>query len=163
MSEFHQADDEDRPDDQDWEAAVDGALQQAAAVDEATLEPPRRRSKGKILALLLIPLVVTTSWGVWTLTRPVQPLEPQAQEASLAGVLYILSQQLEAHLAEQGVYPASLDAVSPPLGGVTYVLEGEGYVLEATANGVELSYASWEDSGVLLALAGSPVLQEMSR
>ena len=107
--------------------------------------------------------MVVTSWSVWTLTRPVQPLEPQAQEASLAGVLYILSQQLEGYRAEHLLYPATLEAVSPPLVDVTYRLEGEGYVLQARANGVELIYRSWEDSGGLVALAGSPVLEEMSR
>lgn len=164
MSELEQTSDEQRPDDQDWEAAVDGALQQAEAVEQATSETaPPRRSKKQILALLLILLVIATSWSVWTLTRPVPPLEPEAQQASLAGVLYILSQQLEGYRAEHLLYPATLEAVSPPLGGVAYRLEGEGYVLQARANGVELIYRSWEDSGGLVALAGSPVLQEISR
>jgi hypothetical protein len=156
-------DDGGSPSGDEWAEVVDEAAQLAAARDQDVPAPPPERSKGKILALLLVPLVAVVAWSSWTLTRPVPPLEPQVQEASLAGVIFVLSQQVERYRAEHGAYPASLNEVSPPLEGFTYRLEGDGYVLEATANGVALTYGSWEDAGGLLALAGSPDLEEIGR
>lgn len=164
MSQLDPAGDDLNPTEEDIGTLVDVAREHAKDREEAqSTEAPPPKSKGRILTLLLIPLVLTTSWSVWSLTRPAPPLAPQVQEASLAGILYVLAQQLDRHHAENGSYPASLDEISPPLDGITYSLEEDGYLLEATANGMELSYGSWEDAGALLMLAGSPALMEIGR
>ena len=65
---------------------------------------PKHTSRGKIFGLLLVPLVAVLAWNVWDLNRPPRPMEPEAQQASLSGVVYVLAQQLEAYHVRNGAY-----------------------------------------------------------
>ena len=139
----------------DWNADVQEAMERAQELDALQHPVPKHRSKAGLLGILFIPLVVVLAWNVWLVTRAPAPMETNLQEANLAGMVYVLSQQLQTYYTEHGSYPDSLGAVAPALSGVSYRLERGGYVLEAMANDAQIVFGSWEDPNLLLAQAAN--------
>jgi len=139
-------------------ADLQRVLGEAEAEEMERASGVRRRAPGgrgvwPLVAFLAVAGVAVTLWNVRALEPDARPLPAKRQRAELAGMLYVLAAQVEATKERTGAYPATLDAVAPPLDGVVYRREAEGYVLEATAGGVTLSYRSGDDPAVQIGRA----------
>jgi hypothetical protein len=122
------------------------AAEEHAAEEEAADELFRRQEPGSsrwLVALLLgVAAVGVAAWNVREARSGTPPLPAYEQERSLAGVVTVLSHQIEGVRAATGAYPASLASVAPPLEGVTYRLTEGGYALEAVAGHVVVTFVS---------------------
>lgn len=140
------------------EVVGDAAREQAE--DEAFQREPSRGSRVGVAVILVLALAGVLVWNVRLARMGTPPLPSSEQERSLVAVVTVLSRQLEAVRASTGAYPASLDAVAPPLDGVTYRLTAGGYELEAVAGEVVVSFVSDRDprivAGRVAAPAGGP-------
>lgn len=79
-----------------------------------------------------------------TLNDPVR--KPQmSTETALRETIYLTALALDAEREATGAYPATLEAVAMDEDGLTYIREGDGYRLVASADGVTVDYESGED------------------
>lgn len=134
---------------------VDEAAEHDAAEGVVAARPrPRGRIVGLFAAVAVLAIAVAW-WNVHLVRAGTPPLPRGQQEAALAGVLYVLSVQLDQARRATGSYPATLEGVSPSLRGVTYRLTEGGYEISAASGSVVVTYRSDEDARVLAALAAS--------
>lgn len=136
------------------EVAGDAAREHAA--DEAFEREPSRGSRLGVAVVLALALAGVLVWNVRIARMGTPPLPTYEQERSLMGVVTVLSRQVEAVRASTGAYPASLDAVAPPLDGVTYRLTAGGYQLEAVAGDVVVTFMSDRDPQMVAGRVATP-------
>jgi hypothetical protein len=130
------------------EQVADHAAREHAA--DETFERPERRSSRWVVALLLAAAALAVAaWNVREIRSGTPPLPSDEQERSLVAVLTVLSRQIEGVRSATGAFPASLDAVAPPLEGVTYRPTEGGYALEAAAGDVVVTFVSDRDPQLL--------------
>jgi hypothetical protein len=122
------------------EIAGDAAQEHAA--DEAFQRPEPRSSRWLVALLLAGAAAAVAAWNVSEVRSGTPPLPAYEQERSLIGVVTVLARQIEAVRGATGAYPADLDAVAPPLEGITYRRTEGGYALGAAAGNVVVTYVS---------------------
>ncbi|MHB1193254.1 MAG: hypothetical protein ACYC6F_09425 [Longimicrobiales bacterium] len=130
------------------EQVADHAARDHAA-DETFERPEPRSSRWVVVLLLAVVAVGVVAWNVREVRSGTPPLAPDAQERSLVAVVTVLSRQIEGVRSATGSFPASLDGVAPPLGGVTYRRTEVGYALEAAAGDVVVTFVSDRDPQLL--------------
>lgn len=123
------------------EEVADHAAQEHAA-DEAFQRPGPRSSRWLLALVLAGAAVGVVAWNVAEVRSGTPLLPAHEQERSLIGVVTVLARQIEAVRGATGAYPASLDAVAPPLEGITYRRTEGGYALDAVAGNVMVTYVS---------------------
>jgi hypothetical protein len=141
--------------------AVQGVLEQAAAIRRTTrtVVPPPARGLGR--RLLILGCVVGLGFTAYTLIA--QPAflygrrevvrAPVVAEANDRMVLYFIALRLAEYHDAEGEYPGSLGAIGLSSEGVSYSLVGDtGFVLGAMERGRPLVLRSGED---LKAFAGA--------
>lgn len=126
------------------EQVADHAAREHAA-DEVFERPEAKSSRWIVVLLLAVAAVGVVAWNVREVRSGTAPLPPDAQERSLVAVVTVLSRQIEGVRSATGAFPASLDAVAPPLDGVTYRRTEGGYALEAVAGDVMVTFVSDRD------------------
>jgi hypothetical protein len=121
---------------------VAGHAAEEQAADAAFQRPELRGSRWLVALLLAAAAVGVLAWNVNEARSGTPPLPAHEQERSLRGVLTVLARQIEAVRSATGAYPQTLDAVAPPLEGVSYRRTEGGYALEAVAGNVVVTYVS---------------------
>ncbi len=141
------------------EQVADRAAREHAA-DEVFERAEPKRSRWGVLLLLAMAAGGVAAWNVREAGSGPPPLPLQQQEGSLVGVVTVLAHQIEGVRRATGAYPVSLDAVAPPLEGVTYRRTEGGYALEALAGDVVVTFVSDRDppllTGRVADAAGAP-------
>ena len=110
--------------------------------DELFERPEPRSSRWVVVLLLAVVAVGVVAWNVREVRSGTPPLPAHEQEQSLAGVVTVLSRQIEGIRSATGSYPVSLHGIAPPLEGVTYRRTEGGYTLEAVAGEVVVTFVS---------------------
>lgn len=120
--------------------------------------PSRTRPRGRatgLFAVVAALAMAVAGWNVYLVRSGTPPLAAGQQEAALAGVLYVLSVQLDQWRGIHGSYPSTLDGLAPPLRGVTYRRTENGYEISAASGGVVVTHRSDQDARLLAALAAT--------
>lgn len=130
------------------EQVADYAAREHAA-DETFERPEPRSSRWVVVLLMAVVAVGVVAWNVREVRSGTPPLARDAQERSLVAVVTVLSRQIERVRSATGAFPAGLDAVAPPLDGVTYRRTEGGYALEAVAGDVIVTFVSDRDPQLL--------------
>lgn len=134
---------------------VDEVAEHDTAEGVVTARPRAWARSAGLFAAVAVLAVAVAWWNVHLVRAGTPPLPPGRQEAALAGVLYVLSVQLDQARRATGSYPATLEGLAPSLRGVTYSRTEAGYEISAASGGVVVTYRSEEDARVLAALAAS--------
>lgn len=121
---------------------VAGHAAQEHAADEAFERPEPASHRWVVALVLALAAAGVVAWDVREMRSGTPPLPAPEQERSLVGVITVLSRQIEAVRRDTGVYPATLDAVAPPLEGVTYRRTEGGFALDAMAGEVLVTFVS---------------------
>ncbi len=123
---------------------------------------PKRGGGGALAKLLVLAFLLGTAWNVRRAMTPVELATVEAEEAAARFELYLLGQEIEAHLQARGALPASLVQVGELGDNVGYRPREDGtFTLSTEVSGRRVLYRPGTEDAVYESLveriAGGPV------
>lgn len=141
----------------EYRRLMEEVVDQAVLYEASDRPPPPKEPQAArwvVFTILAGAAVAVAAWNVSLARAVAPPLPAHEQEAALRGVVTVLSRQIETLRGTTGAYPATLDPVAPPLDGVTYQRADSGFVLEAAAGKVVVTFDSRRDPPIRVGRAG---------
>jgi len=137
----HQPKDAVVPD--EWNQALADAKGRIEELEDALREADRRRAtprKKWALGIMVAALIGVGAWDAWVFTRPPQLPSPEDQAYALRRTAGALAEEVLATHAAEGRWPGTVELAEYLGDGLTYEVEGEGFVVRNTDGEFVVAY-----------------------